>query len=285
MTERTVKIQLPDSTLTAVTVYENDAANQVAVFFPAMGVAAAYYQPFIMNLAANKIIAVSADLRGLGLSGVRPARGMDFGFHEMLEADYKGIMDKMHALYPSCKKYMIGHSLGGILASLFLARHPESADGLVLIASGNIHYKNWDGWKKYQVLFATQFFRLLASAVGYFPGDKIGFGGVGAKTVMHDWSYTARTGRYKVSRSAFDYEPAFKKITVPVLAISFSRDDLTPPRATKHLCGKMSSAAIEYACLDMHPASGRHYSHYNWVKQNDEVVNLIKNWMYKHNKK
>ena len=63
---------------------------------------------------------------------------------------------------------------------------------------------------------------VLASLFGYHAGNIVGFGGIGARTVIKDWSYTARTGKYSVKNSLHDFEKNLKSISPKALAISFS---------------------------------------------------------------
>src|SRR4051812_796685 len=107
-------VPLTDGSITKISIFQNDdEAKDVVILFPAMGVAATYYEPFAKTLAGKGIIAITADLRGLGHSSVRPSPKSNYGFHEMLELDYKGIIAKAHELFPGHRKFIMGHSLGG----------------------------------------------------------------------------------------------------------------------------------------------------------------------------
>ncbi|HXH19431.1 MAG TPA: alpha/beta fold hydrolase [Chitinophagales bacterium] len=281
MKEILTEVALSDGSANKFTIFahQENTSAPVFVLFPAMGTPASYYNVFAQELARQGVIVITADLRGIGHSSVRPKRGSDFGFREMIELDYKGILDKIHSLYPDNKKFIIGHSLGGILGSLYSSRFPGTIDGLILVAAVNIHYKGWSGASKWGLLVSTQFFRILASVAGYFPGDIVGFGGRGARTVIKDWSYTAQTGRYRVSNSRHDYEQKLKDVILPILAISFSADTYAPKRAVEKLLSKFHPASkIKHIHLTHISGSHKKYSHYNWVKNNAEVISIIRAW-------
>lgn len=274
-------MKLADGSSTAISVFTNpDKRNScAAIVFPAMGTPASYYHVFAEALAKKGITAVTADLRGIGNSSVRPGRGVDFGFHEMLELDYKGILQTADSLFPKRKKFIVGHSLGGILGSLYLSKYPHVADGLILIAACNIYYKGWNGFRRWWLLAGTQMMNALASLFGYHAGNIVGFGGTGAKTMIKDWSYTARTGNYAVRNSPHDFEKGLKSISPNILAISFSHDVFCPKAAVENLLAKFNPASkITHKHLTK-MAEGKPYSHYNWVKYNDEIIRLIDEWM------
>ncbi len=282
MKEQLAEVRLADGSATSFTVFtSNENQNSaVAILFPAMGTPASYYHVFAKALAEKGVISVTADLRGIGNSGIRPKRGVDFGFREMLELDYKGILNKVDSLYPGRRKFIIGHSLGGILGSLYLSKYPGEADGLILIAACNIHYSGWNGLRKLWILFGTQLMNFFASLFGYHAGNIVGFGGTGAKTVISDWSYTARTGNYSVRKSEHDFERSLTAISPDVLAFSFEHDTLAPKRAVEKLLAKFNpSSSITHRHLENIPSGSKPYTHYNWVKYNEEVTGVIAQWI------
>ncbi len=280
MDEQLIEVQLQDGSSTKVSVFEKSRNDgPVIILFSAMGTAASYYHPFAKALAEKGFTAIAADLRGLGHSSVRPGRKCDFGFNEMLELDYKGILEKAHLLFPGKKKFILGHSLGGILGSLYLSKYPGDADGIILTAACNIHYKGWSGFGKWRILLGTQFFNVASSILGYHAGNKLGFGGKGARGVIKDWSYTARTGKYSVKSSEHDFEKNLREINPKVLAISFSRDEFSPRKAVENLLAKFNpSSDITRKHLTDIGSTNKPYSHYNWVKNNEEVIELIAGW-------
>ena len=57
------------------------------LFVCALGVEASYYAPFADALSRRGILVAMCDLRGNGTSSLRPRRGVDFGYREIVELD------------------------------------------------------------------------------------------------------------------------------------------------------------------------------------------------------
>lgn len=282
MSGQLIEVRLADGSSTKFSVFANGerTSNAVCVLFPAMGTPASYYNVFAQALAEKGVICITADLRGIGNSSVRPKRGVDFGFNEMIELDYKGILEKVDSLYPGRRKFIIGHSLGGILGSLFVSKYPKAADGLILIAACNIYFTGWSGFRQLWILFGSQMMNFFASLFGYHAGNIVGFGGIGAKTVIKDWSYTARTGKYSVSNSNHDFERSLNGKSARVHAFSFSHDILAPRKAVENLLAKFNASSdITHRHLANVAPGDKPYSHYNWVKYNAEVTGMIVEWI------
>lgn len=277
MQEQIIDIVLKDGTSTKITSFtasDTNDSNTLIVVFPAMGVASFYYKPLAVSLAEKGFIVVTADVRGHGHSSVRPSRKVDYGYHEMIEVDYVGILKKVEELYPHCKKYLLGHSLGGQIVSLYLSKYPTDYAGLILVACCSVYYKSWEGNAKYSIWAGTQMARLASSIFGYYPGKKLGFAGTEGRTVMKDWSRQARTGKYLVENNPHDFEASLKQMDLPTLVISFQGDKLAPKAAVEHLYQKFSpQTAIQHHHVK--GTNGVRYTHFNWVKKSEEVVGLI----------
>ena len=129
---------------------------------PAMGVRAAFYEPLALNLGENGINAVTADLRGLGASSVRVGRGTDFGYHDMLALDWPAVVDAVRSRFPRSRIFLLGHSLGGQLNALYASVHPQTVDGLILVASCSVFYRGWPFPGNYGIWLGTQSAMLLA---------------------------------------------------------------------------------------------------------------------------
>jgi len=70
---------------------------------------------------------ISPDLRGHGLS-VKPTQREDYSL-ELFAADVYGLLEALAV--PEC--YLVGHSMGGMVAQEFILRHPEMVRALVLV--------------------------------------------------------------------------------------------------------------------------------------------------------
>ena len=283
--QQLIDIKLADGASTSIVRFgtPTDPLTPVIICFSAMGVAGSYYRPLAEALATAGFPTFTTDYRGLGQSSVR-ARKQDFGYREIIEYDYHGVIQVITEEYPSNPKYFLGHSLGGQLGSLYLSRYQTpSVKGLILVASCSVYYRGWPGVTAYVTLFGTQLAGLLGNLLGYFPGKTLGFGGTESKTVIGDWSRQARTGQYWTKGSNFNYEEALSGLELPVLAISIEGDQYAPVAATKNLYQKYHPAATVYHhTMTAKEADHPTLNHFNWARQPSGTVSLIENWLAGH---
>src|SRR5262249_52967222 len=141
-------------------------------------------------------------------------------------------------------RFLLGHSLGGQLGMLYLSRHPEMADGAILVGAPSCYYKGWRFPKDLVMLLAIHLAIPIASHVGFFPGSRLGILGDESTQVMRDLARQVRTGEYRPAASPEDFEQLLRELRIPVLAITISGDDLAPERGIDHLCGKLRRADI-----------------------------------------
>lgn len=277
-----INLSLPDGSRNAIQVFAAvDTKAPVVVIFPALGVKAGYYRKFAEQLSAAGLQVVTTDHRGHGHSSLLPSRKVNFGYREQVEIEYPAILEAVQNRFPSNYIFIMGHSLGGQMGSMFVSRHSTTIRGLILNASCSVYYKGWKGLQGAGVLLAVLLARPIASVMGYFPGDKLKFGGKEARRLIGDWSYTGRTGKFRAKGSDFDYETAMQQSKVPVLAFSYAGDDSAPYASVKNLYGKFHpDAPVTHHHL-VHPEAGkgRQYNHYSWVKQPEVSIGYIVEWI------
>ena len=276
MNREEIGIQSPDGADSAITVFTGDHApsSPVLICMPALGVPAKYYEPLAGPFLREGWRFVTADLRGNGLSALRVGKGVDFGYREMLSFDWPAVTGAVRKRFPEAPLCLLGHSLGGQLSALYLAANPGAAAGLVLVAAPSVHWRGWGLPLGLGVLAGTQAACAVANFLGYFPGRKLGFGGTEARGVICDWARQARTGRYEPTGSAVDYEGLLRKLQLPVLAVSFKGDFLSPGRAVGNLLAKMPAADAVHVSLE-----GDGLGHFGWVKNAAPVIEALRGWM------
>ncbi len=272
-------IRMKDATRSTITRFTREAEAPVVICTPAMGVRAAYYEPLALNLCRNGLNVVTVDLRGLGASSVRVKRGIDYGYHEMLTADWPAVVKAVRQHYPRNRIFLLGHSLGGQLNVLYASLYPEQIDGLVLVASCSVFYKGWPLPARYGIWLGTQSAWVLAVILGYFPGRRIGFGGTVARTVIRDWARNARTGRYVLTKSPHDFETRLKTLCRPVLAISISGDGFAPARALDNLCRKFPAAPLTRWHVQPGELEPEGLDHFGWVRHCGPIAARIGAWI------
>ena len=256
------------------------AANSEAPVFlicPAMAVKASYYTPFAEALQAAGFNAVLMELRGLGSSNKKPHKGDDFSYHHLVDIDWDLAVNTIREAHPKSKIVLLGNSLGGQMSALYTAANPDKVDALILIASCSVYYKAYKN--KIGTLLGTHTLAAAAALFGYAPGDKLGFAGKEAKSVIYDWAYNARTGKYRASGSNNDFEALLPQVKKPVLAISLAKDQLAPKSAVEALLAKLPSCDIEHQHLSAQDLGLEKVSHYSWAKQPGPFVPKIRQWL------
>jgi len=81
------------------------------------------YVHLIEHLAARGVATAALDHRGHGRSG--GPRGHCRDFHELV-ADLRTLAGMAETWWPGAPRVLFGHSMGGLIAFLYLLRHPET---------------------------------------------------------------------------------------------------------------------------------------------------------------
>ncbi len=283
---------MPDSTLLPLPVTAADgvrhdalvcAANgpgPVALLVPAMGVPASYYAPFLRALAGLGVSCAAMELRGTGSSQVRASRHNNFGYDELVRCDIPAARMAVAAHFGVQRVHAIGHSLGGQLLALALARDPAAFASLVLVASGSVDHRGFEFPKRYSVLVQSQLAHVVAQSLGWVPGHRLGFGGRQPRRLVRDWSRQIATGVYAPLGPPFDYEAGLGHVAVPVLGLGLRGDTLTTGKATDLLCKKLSACAVDREQFDAGLDTPRGDAvHFRWARQPDRVAARVAAWL------
>lgn len=257
-----------------IRVFAADGDGPVLVFWPALGVPAGYYDRFASALADRGCSVVLADLPGQGDSTVDP-RTASLGYADLLGSDYADTMAAVREHFPSSPLLVGGNSIGGQLAVLYAALHPDEVHGIVLVATGTVYFGSFGGVRgKLSVLGLSQFVAATARFAGHWPGDRFNFGGAQPGALMRDWARNGRTGRYVVG--GVDLDPRIAAIRVPVLAITVDGDGLAPVRSVDHLCRKFRGARVDRW---HHAPDGERPGHLKWARRPAAVADRVTAWL------
>lgn len=256
------------------------SARTVVLVAPAMGVAAGYYDPVLEALAERGLDAVTLEHRGLGSSSVRVRRGVDFGYADLVREDWPPHVELARAMAAEGggrgRVVVLGHSLGGQLASLFAAERPGALDAIALVASCTVDVRGWTGPSRYKLFAQTQIAAALARALGVFPGDRVGFGGRQPPRLITDWARQARRGRFELAGAALDHEAALRAVELDVLSVAIEGDDFAPRAACDRLVRKMPRARVRRASVAPDwPVKKAGDAHLKWPRQPGAVVRAI----------
>ncbi|GGV06903.1 hypothetical protein GCM10010275_53580 [Streptomyces litmocidini] len=277
------ELTAPDGATLVVRVHARpDPTAPVVVVLPAMGTAARHYTPLARALHRRGATVVTTDLRGHGESTPVPARGIRFGYRELVEHDVGAVLDAVERAFPDAPRLLLGHSLGGQLGLVHCGLLRPRLAGVVLVASGSAWWRALGTGADLRAGARWLVRSLLcvagAELLGYWPGHRFGFGGRESVGVMRDWARQMRTGRYGAGGAAADYEAALGRVDLPVLAVDVEGDALAPPRAVDHLCGKLASARVRRWSYRASDAGGRRLDHFRWIRHNAGLVDRIAAW-------
>ena len=278
--QKQINLQLTDNTSLGITIFPADQQPAPLLLInPAFGIKATYYARFAQQLSEAGITTVTADLRGHGLSSVRPSKNTNYGSLEMIN-DLKIIFEALKIEYPSSKIYVLGHSYGGQVASLAIAKYPTSYDGLAMIGSPNVYYKGWADFHYYRRKIMLFLLPIVSSILSILPLFKIG-GYYTTNTQIEEYGYTGKTGDFKVIGDELDYEQAIRKVTIPILAINIEDDLMAPKAAVALLYTKFINTKALTTLTLTKTATHPKLSHINWPRTADKMmVKVITDWLY-----
>lgn len=268
---RAVDVESPDGHRAQLALSVPTGARTGLLFVPALGVPARKYTHLAAALAQRGIAVALHELRGTGTSSVRASRTSDWGYAELLD-DVRASRALLASTYPAIAWSAGGHSLGAQIAALDLALAPGAYAGLAIVASGQPWWRKFAPGRQPLVLFAYGFFRLLTVSCGYFPGDRVGFGGREARRVMRDWSRSGLSGKYAIERVDADLEAALARIETRVIALSMRDDTLAPAGAMDHLLAKMPRTTVTRDILER-------ADHFSWMRNAGPVAQRIAAWL------
>ncbi|MFI9510802.1 alpha/beta fold hydrolase [Nocardia sp. NPDC052566] len=280
-----VPIQMPDGSTVPVRLIPAEGAHRhpvtpdaprpVVVIVPGLGVPAGYYEGIALGLARRGFDAAIGELRGNGDSRPKPSSASAYGYHELVSVDFPAMFEVVRDRFPQSTPYLLGHSMGGQLAVMYASRIRGRLGGLILIASGTPYYRGYPGLSSPGILFGTAAASLTANIAGFWPGDRLGKAGFGcqSKVLISDWARLARTGRFVPVGADIDYEERIARLKLPVLSITMTGDDLTPPGAAEHLLTKLPDAEV----TTWHQPEP--LGHNGWIPNYTSTVDQLEKWL------
>lgn len=259
-------VKLPDGSTSPVFVFPaqgdagnkgtgNDGAPLVAIW-PGFGMGARYFRPIAQELANRGFPVVIGELRGQGRSNARATYSARWGYHDTASQDYPATIRAAKeelGLPVDHPTILLTHSMGGQVASLFLAR-PEAEElnvvGLMGVGTGSPYKKAFTGANRRRVAYGSLFMSAVSKVLGFWPAGKVDLAGYGRQSSIHvrEWTRFAHTNSLaNLKGQDIDYEARMKNVQLPVLLTRFTDDeDCTLPSA-QYLADKLGegTATIE----------------------------------------
>ncbi|WP_405134417.1 alpha/beta fold hydrolase [Nocardia sp. NBC_01388] len=280
-----VPIQMPDGSTVTVWLIPAKGAHRhpitadsprpVVVIVPGLGVPGEYYSLFGKPLAARGFDVALLELRGNGDSRPKPNPPGPYGYQELVAVDFPAMFQVVRNRFPDSTPYLLGHSMGGHLGVMYASRIRGRLGGLILVASGTPHHRGYRGLAAPGSLLGSAAVSLTAGLAGFWPGDTMIAGSFGRqpKLLISDWARLARSGKFQPAGADIDYEERIGRLKLPVLSITITGDDLTPPGSARQLLDKLPKAAIT---TWHNPAP---LGHNGWISDPDSTVDYVEKWL------
>lgn len=276
---QTIDLDLENYSL-PLEVHRAPEARAHLLFLPALGVQAKLYRQLAASLAGQGISTVLMEQRGHGRSKLRASRQQDWGFREWLVDDIPAALEWLRQQQPKLPVYLGGHSLGGHLSLMASALGPTPIAGIVLLATATPWHRCYPGFSGWQIRFLITAVTAATRLLGYYPGDRIGFGGREARTLMRDWLVMAKHNRYSAAGMDQDLEALVQVGTGPVLSIYCEHDHFGPLAAIEgvtHRLGRREVTLQQITSAEL----GTRADHVSWAKHPAPAVAAIVAWLDK----
>jgi len=240
-------VHTQDQSTVPVRVFEGgDAPWAVVVISPATAVPQSYYAPFARWLAQWGLRVVTYDYRGVGEARPAASRGFSATLGGWAE-DARAVVRFASRSAGRCPLVLVGHSFGGQL--LGLVDEMEGASGAVLVGTTLAHWRHGRGRTRLRVLhFWYVVIPLLMRLAGYLPG-RASRGVDLPAGVARDWSLWARYTNYLMGHEP-QAEARLRRFRAPVLAYSFTDDDVAPEPAVQHLLSTLGTKRPKHRRVD-----------------------------------
>lgn len=221
---------------------EHRGTADSVLFVPALGVPLGYAAPFLDRWAGRDRHVVALELPGMPASPLESLRTARVGYRDLIRTDIPAVVAQTGL--ESTGFVLAGHSLGGQLALLATAAGTVRPTAVAAVASGTTSPAGQVGVaRRCQRRIEVALVRTVSAAVGFWPGDRLGFGGRQPASMMRDWCAEGASGRYAPVGESEDLELALSRIGVPVRLISLDGDRVVPPGAAEHLHRRLPAHA------------------------------------------
>jgi predicted alpha/beta hydrolase len=214
------------------------------VVAPAMAVNQAFYVEFARWLAGQGIEAWTFDYRGTGASWPRPMRGAPGTLDDWCRRDYDAVLRHVHARDPQAALFALGHSFGGQCAPLLPSRGLLSGLVNIAVGSGAMRHNTPPIRRKAPLLWHV-LVPVLCPLFGYFPGARLKIIGDVPTGAMRQWRDWCLSPDYLLGAEP-GARAAYASARYPVLALSFSDDELLRADGSEMIHSAYAAASVDY---------------------------------------
>lgn len=235
-------IRTKDGCTIGMRVYEQTThQGKVILISPSVLVTQSHYHELALFLQSNGYPVITFDYRGVGLSAPGTLKGFKAHLHQWAVQDIDAVIRYTRNQFPGQEIIFIGHGLGGEMIGLSPAS--QYINRLVLVNSSLTCKKLWPWKDKLRMVFLKSFARIASILFGYFPGKRTRFSDDLPKGVVYEWLDWCNN-----TNGLFDRFPDnnYRKLDIPLLAISFSDDWRSPRKAVQALLHYFSGTQITW---------------------------------------
>ncbi|MCB1731722.1 MAG: alpha/beta fold hydrolase [Halieaceae bacterium] len=271
-------IPAADGTAIPLNWFEAPRPNAALLILPALGIQARLYDKLATGLAAQGHCSVCVmEQRGHGRSGLRPGRKIRYGLDDILEQDMPAAMAWLAQRAQGLPLLLGGHSLGGHLSTLYAGQHPEQLAGVVHLACAFPYVGDYAAREAKLVRLLCRLMPFFSIVPGYYPGQRMGFGGRESITLMRQWCEWASTGSFDFGGRS-DLAAGVAAFAGPVISLSFERDSFATEAAIERALSPFTHARITRRKLGPEQ-QGEHLGHVGWARGPEGVVQALAQWL------
>ncbi len=246
MNTQELKISTKDGYKISIILREpNNKRKGVVQIQGGIGLSQELYSNFATYVTQNGYTTVTLDYRGIGKSKPANLKGFKADIIDWGELDMAGVFDWVVKKYPSDKKILVAHSIGGALVGLM--ENNVRIDQLFLIASSTAYWKDMSRPYRWFMPPVWSFFILVHPFIfGYVKIKKFKLGEDVPKGVALRW--------WKWSKNKNYFEDDFKKseklhrydqIKIPLTSIQISDDPIANKITSNKLLTYYKNAQIK----------------------------------------
>ncbi|HKP57245.1 MAG TPA: alpha/beta fold hydrolase [Polyangiales bacterium] len=205
-----------------------------------------FYEAFAKHLARGGLRVFTYDYRGIGASRGRTLRGEKVTMADWAQIDARALHEYIARNYPEQRLALVGHSFGGQLIGLLDEARAVSA--AVFVGAQFGYYGYWPRERAAQLRRIWKFLvPALSHTLGYVP-KRAGIGEDLPRGVALQWARWCSHPDYLVSEFP-SARARYARFDRPILAYSFSDDDIAPERAVEALYSELVSAPVTHRKL------------------------------------
>ncbi|MGB1031417.1 MAG: alpha/beta fold hydrolase [Flavobacteriales bacterium] len=248
----------------SASVFDNDESEVVLVIASATGVRQSFYTKFAQFVSSRNVTVITFDYCGIGLSLKEPIKELTHSVSDWGTEDLNSILNYSIEHFPTHKKVLLGHSIGGQLVGLSVLS--LKMDKVILVAAQSGFWKLWKGiekikmWTNWYVLFP-----FLINVFGYLPSKRISGMENLPKGVAKQWMNWGRNSNYLLGEIPSE-QTVFDKLDMDLTAFSIDDDQFAPKRAVEWMTARFSRAKLKSVHLEPQDYGSTKIGHFGIFK-------------------